>query len=40
MTIFVLGVAFAIAFKSRGSLWAAILTHGANDFLSILIFGR
>ena len=39
-TVFALGVLFAIAFRYSGSLWAAILTHSANDFLSFVIFGR
>ena len=39
-TVFALGVLFAIAFRYSGSLWAAILTHSANDFLSFVIFGH
>ena len=39
-TIFVLGVVLALAVRYTGSLWAAILTHSANDFLSFVIFGR
>ena len=39
-TIFVFGVVMAIVFKFSRSFWAPILTHGANDFLSFVVFGR
>src|SRR5262249_43792113 len=39
VTVFVLSVVFALAFRYSGSLWAAILTHSGNDFLSFVIFG-
>jgi CAAX protease family protein len=39
-TIFVFGVVMAIVFKFSRSLWAPILTHSANDFLSFVVFGR
>jgi membrane protease YdiL (CAAX protease family) len=37
-TIFVFGVVMALAFKYSKSLWAPILTHSANDFLSFVVF--
>lgn len=40
VTVFILGVVFGMAFRYSGSLWAAILTHSANDFLSFVVFGR
>jgi membrane protease YdiL (CAAX protease family) len=39
-TIFVFGVVMAIVFRFSRSLWAPILTHSANDFLSFVVFGR
>jgi membrane protease YdiL (CAAX protease family) len=40
VTIFVFGVVMAVVFKYSGSLWAAIVAHSANDFLSFVLFGR
>ena len=37
-SIFIFGVVMAIAFKYSDSLWAPIVTHSTNDFLSVLIF--
>jgi CAAX protease family protein len=37
-SIFVFGVVMAIALNYSESLWAPIVTHSANDFLSFLIF--
>lgn len=39
-TIFVLSLVFGAAFRYSGSLWAAILTHSGNDFVSFVLFGR
>jgi len=36
--VFVFGIVMAVAFKYSGSLWAAIVTHSANDFLSFVVF--
>ena len=38
VTIFVLSVVLSLAFRYAKSLWAPILTHSANDFLSFVIF--
>jgi membrane protease YdiL (CAAX protease family) len=40
VTIFVFGFVMALVFKYAKSLWAPILTHSANDFLSFVIFRR
>lgn len=40
VTVFVIGAVLAIAFRYSGSLWAPIVAHSANDFLSFVIFGR
>lgn len=37
-TIFIFGVVMAMVFKWSSSLWAPILSHSANDFLSFVIF--
>jgi membrane protease YdiL (CAAX protease family) len=37
-SIFFFGVVMAVAFKYSRSLWAPILTHSANDFLSFVVF--
>ena len=37
-TIFVFGAVMAIALRYSGSLWAPIVTHSANDFLSFVVF--
>jgi membrane protease YdiL (CAAX protease family) len=37
-TIFVFSLVMSLAFKYSKSLWAPILTHSANDFLSFVIF--
>ena len=39
-TVFIIGAVLAIAFKVSGWLWAPILTHSANDFLSFVLFRR
>jgi membrane protease YdiL (CAAX protease family) len=38
--VFVFGVVMAIAFRFSGSLWAAIVAHSANDFMSFVLFHR
>jgi uncharacterized protein len=40
VTIFVFGAVMAAVFKYSSSLWAAIVAHSANDFLSFVLFGR
>lgn len=40
ITIFIFAVVMAIALKFARSLWAPILTHSANDFLSFVVFRR
>jgi len=37
-SIFFFGVLMAVAFKYSRSLWAPIVTHSANDFLSFVVF--
>ena len=37
-TIFIFGVVMALAFKFAKSLWAPIVTHSTNDFLSFVLF--
>jgi membrane protease YdiL (CAAX protease family) len=37
-TIFIFGVVMAVVFKFARSLWAPILSHSTNDFLSFVIF--
>jgi membrane protease YdiL (CAAX protease family) len=37
-SIFVIGVVLALALKWSRSLWAPIIAHSANDFLSFVIF--
>jgi CAAX protease family protein len=39
-SVFIFGVVMAIVFKYSDSLWAPIVTHSANDFLSFVIFRR
>ena len=39
-TVFIIGAVLAIAFRYSGSLWAPILAHSANDFLSFVLFRR
>ena len=39
-TVFIIGAVLAIAVKYSGSLWAPILTHSANNFLSFVLFRR
>lgn len=39
-TVFILSIVFGFAFRYSGSLWAAVVTHSGNDFLSFVIFGR
>ena len=36
--VFVFGVVMAIVFKYSDSLWAPIVTHSTNDFLSFVLF--
>ncbi len=38
ISIFVLGVIFAIIFYSSQTLWSSIITHSLNDFLSSVLF--
>ena len=38
ITVFLLGIVLAVAVRYTQSLWAAILTHSANDFLSFVVF--
>jgi membrane protease YdiL (CAAX protease family) len=38
VSVFVLGLVLATAFKYADSLWAPILAHSANDCLSFVIF--
>ncbi len=38
VTIFVFGAVMAIVFKYSESLWAPIVTHSTNDFLSFVLF--
>jgi CAAX protease family protein len=37
-TIFIVGVVMALAFKYAKSLWAPIVAHSTNDFLSFVLF--
>jgi uncharacterized protein len=37
-TIFVFGFVMGVVFKYAGSLWAPIIAHSTNDFLSFVIF--
>ena len=39
VSVFILGIIFAVAVKYSGSLWSSILAHSANDCLSFVIFG-
>jgi membrane protease YdiL (CAAX protease family) len=38
--VFILSIVFGLAFRYSGSLWAAVVTHSGNDFLSFVIFSR
>lgn len=38
ITIFIFGVVMAIVFRYADSLWAPIVTHSTNDFLSFVVF--
>jgi membrane protease YdiL (CAAX protease family) len=38
MTILVFGFVMGVAVKWSDSLWAAVVAHGANDFLSFVVF--
>ena len=38
ISIFVLGVIFAIIFHFSQTLWSSIITHSLNDFLSAVLF--
>jgi uncharacterized protein len=37
-SVFIFGVVMAIVFKYSESLWAPIVTHSTNDFLSFVLF--
>jgi membrane protease YdiL (CAAX protease family) len=37
-TVFIFGIVMAIVFRYSDSLWAPIVTHSANDFLSFVLF--
>lgn len=37
-SVFIIGVVLAMAFKYSNSLWAPIITHSANDFMSFVLF--
>jgi membrane protease YdiL (CAAX protease family) len=39
LSIFIFGVVMAIARRYAESLWAPIVTHSTNDFLSFVVFG-
>ena len=39
-TVLITGAVLAMAFKYAGSLWAPIVAHSANNFLSFVIFRR
>jgi membrane protease YdiL (CAAX protease family) len=34
----VFGIVMALVFKYSRSLWAPVITHSANDFLSFVLF--
>ena len=38
ISVFVIGFVLAIAFGYSGSLWASIVTHSTNDFMSAVLF--
>ena len=38
ITIFIFGVVMAIVFRYADSLWAPIVAHSTNDFLSFVVF--
>jgi membrane protease YdiL (CAAX protease family) len=38
ITIFLLGVVFALIFSLSKTLWSSIITHSLNDFLSAVLF--
>lgn len=38
VTIFVFGVVMSVAFRYSNSLWAPIVAHSTNDFLSFVVF--
>jgi uncharacterized protein len=38
VSVFAIGVVLALALKWSRSLWAPIVAHSANDFLSFVIF--
>jgi len=37
-TVFIIGVVMAIAFKYSDSLWAPIVSHNTNDFLTFVVY--
>lgn len=39
VSVFLIGVVLAWAVSYSGSLWSAIITHSANDFMTFVIFG-
>ncbi len=38
VTVFVFGFVMALALRYSRSLWAPIITHSANDFLTFVLF--
>lgn len=38
ISVFVLGVLFAVIFYFSKTLWSSIITHNLNDFLSVVLF--
>jgi membrane protease YdiL (CAAX protease family) len=38
VTVFVFGFVMALAFRYSRSLWAPIIAHSANDFLTFVLF--
>jgi membrane protease YdiL (CAAX protease family) len=39
-TVFIFGAIMGMTFRYSDSLWAPIVAHSANDFLSFVLFGR
>jgi hypothetical protein len=39
LSVFILSTVLALTFKASDSLWAPIVVHSANDFMSFLLFG-
>jgi membrane protease YdiL (CAAX protease family) len=38
--VFVFGGVMAIVFRYSGSLWAPLVAHSTNDFISVVLFHR